>query len=182
MQHILTFCINPFCTEVRNAVNVIFFKSSLNIIVNFLLKFDGFMWNFQNFKLNTFSLFHPNFMVIGLAVTKPSANKCRPLCKLISNRMHANLGQTNDGIVMKLRFHRREYYNHRPCLKTFGEDRSCHHSQISRGLPKERATSHKHCPPRPCLRCLRSFKASNIQLVECSNAFHSTAMLHFDNL
>ena len=49
---------------------------------------------------------------------------------------------------------------------------SCHHSQISRGLRKERATSHKHCPPRPCLSCLRPDKASNIQLMDYSNAFH----------
>ena len=78
-----------------------FFKSSLNIIVNFLLKFDGFKWNFQNFKLDTLPLSHQYFMAIGLTVAKPSANKCRSLCKLISNSMHANLGQTNDRIAMK---------------------------------------------------------------------------------
>ena len=43
----------------------------------------------------------PNFMAIGLTVTKPSANKCRSLCKLISISMHASLGQTNYGIAMK---------------------------------------------------------------------------------
>ena len=36
VQNILTFCINPFCTGVLNAVSVIFFKASLNIIVNFI--------------------------------------------------------------------------------------------------------------------------------------------------
>ena len=35
-QNILTFCINPFCAGVLNTVSVIFFKSSLNIIVNFI--------------------------------------------------------------------------------------------------------------------------------------------------
>ena len=54
-------------------------------------------------------------------------------------------------------------------LKKFAEDWSCHHCQISRGLPKERTTSHKHCPwpPRPCLSCLRSDKASSILSMEC---------------
>ena len=37
--------------------------------------------------------FHPNFMAIGPIVTKPSADWCWPLCKLISNSMHVNLGQ-----------------------------------------------------------------------------------------
>ena len=104
----LTFCINPFCTGVLNAVSVNVFKSSLNIIVNFLLKFVGFKQNFENFNHDTFSLSHPNFMAIGLTVTKPSANKCRSLSKLISNLMHANLGQTNDGIAMKLKYRRQE--------------------------------------------------------------------------
>ena len=36
VQNILTFCINQFCTRVLNAVSVIFFKSSLNIIVHFI--------------------------------------------------------------------------------------------------------------------------------------------------
>ena len=108
MQNILTFCINPLCTGVLNAVSVIFVKSSLNIIVNFLLKFDGFKCNFLNFELDTLSLSHPNILAIGLTVTKPSANKCRSLCKLISNSMHVNLGQKNDSIAMKLRYHRRE--------------------------------------------------------------------------
>ena len=105
----IDFLINPFCTGVLNNVSVIFFKSSLNIIINFLLKFVGLKWNFLNFKHDTFSLFHPNFMTIGLTVTKPSANKCRSLCTLISNSMHANLGQTNGGIAMKLRYHRGEW-------------------------------------------------------------------------
>ena len=109
VQNILTFCTNPFCTGVLNAVSVIFFKSSLSSIVNFLLKFVGFKLNFLNFKHDTFSLSHPNLMAIGLTVTKPSANKCRSLCKLINKSMHANLGQTNDGIVMKLRYHRQEW-------------------------------------------------------------------------
>ena len=108
MQNILNLCINPFCTGVLNAVSVTFFKSSLNIIGNFLLKLVGFKQNFLNFKHDTLSLSHPNFMAIYLIVTKPSANKCRSLCKLISNSMHANLGQTNDGIAMKLRYHRQE--------------------------------------------------------------------------
>ena len=106
---LLTFCINPFCTGVLNAVSAIFFKSSLNIIVNFLLKFVGFELNFLNFKHDTFSLSHLNLMAIGLTVTKPSANKCRSLCKLMSNSMHANLEQTNDGIAMKLRYRRQEW-------------------------------------------------------------------------
>ena len=112
VQNILTFCINPFCTGVLNAVSVTFFKSSLNIIGNFLLKLVGFKLNFLNFKHDTFSLSHPNVMAIGLTVTKPSANKCRSLCKLISNSMHANLGQTNDGIAMKLRYHWQEWVLH----------------------------------------------------------------------
>ena len=48
-------------------------------------------------------------MAITLTVTKPSANKCRSLGKLISNSMHANVGQTNDGIAMKLKYHRQEW-------------------------------------------------------------------------
>ena len=62
-----------------------------------------------------------------------------------------------------------EQHNHRSCLKKFAEDWSCHHCQISRGLPKERTTSHKHCPwpPRPRLSCLRSDKASSILSMEC---------------
>ena len=32
----LDFCINPLCTGVLNAVSVIFFKSSLNMLVNFI--------------------------------------------------------------------------------------------------------------------------------------------------
>ena len=181
MQSILTFCINPFSIGVLNAVSVIFFKSSLNIIINFLLIFDGFKWNFPNFKLDTLSLFHPNFMAIGHTVTKLPANKCRSLCELISNSIHANLGQANDRIAMKLNIiDGNEYYNHRSCFKKFGEDWSCKHSQISRGLTKERATSHKHCQLRPCLSCLQPDKASNIQLMDCSNASHLTAKLHFD--
>ena len=86
----------------------IFFKSSLNIIVNSLVKFDGFKWDFLIFKLYMFSYSHPNLMAIGLTVTKPSANKCRSLCKLISNSMHVNLWQENEGIAMKLRYHRLE--------------------------------------------------------------------------
>ena len=90
--NILTFCISPFCTGVLIAVSVTFFKSSLNIIVNFLLKFVGFRWNFLHFKHDRSSLSHPHFMAIGLTVTKPSANKCRSLCKLINNSVHAILG------------------------------------------------------------------------------------------
>ena len=37
MQNILTFCINPFWTGVLNAISVMFFKSSLNVIVNFIV-------------------------------------------------------------------------------------------------------------------------------------------------
>ena len=50
----LTFCISPLYTGGLNAVSVTFFQSSLNIIVNLLLKFDGLKWNFLNFKLNMF--------------------------------------------------------------------------------------------------------------------------------
>ena len=57
-------------------------------------------------------------------------------------------------------------------LKKFGEDWSCHHGQISRGVPKERAISYQHCLPRPCPNCLRPDKASNIQLMKCLNPFH----------
>ena len=109
MQNILTFCIKPFWTGVLNAVSVIFFKSSLNIIVDFLLKFVGFKLNFPNVKHDTFSLSHQNFMAIGPTVTNPSAYKCRFLCKVISNSIHVNLGQTDDGIAMKLRYHRQEW-------------------------------------------------------------------------
>ena len=100
----IDFCIDPLCTGALNAVNVFFSNHFLNIIVDFLLKFDGFKGNFINFTLDAFSLSHPNFTAIGLTVTKPSANKCRSLCKLISNSMQANFGQTNDGIAMKLRY------------------------------------------------------------------------------
>ena len=87
----------------------IFSKSSLNTIVNILLRFDGFKWNFLNFKLDTLSLSHPKFMASGITVTKSSANKGRPFCKLISNSMHVNLGKTNGRIVIQLRYHRREW-------------------------------------------------------------------------
>ena len=93
-------------------------------------------------------------MAIGATVTKPSATTCRSLCTLM-------------------------YYSHSWCLKTFGEGWPCHQCQMSRGLPKERATSHKHCPPRPRLSCLRPDKASNILLTECSNALHLTAIYYF---
>ena len=105
----ITLCINPFCTGCLNAISVHFLKWTLNISVNFVVKFDWFKWNFLNFKLDTFTKPHPNFMAIGPAVTKQSANKCRSLCKLISNSMHVNLGQTNDGIAMKVRYHRKEW-------------------------------------------------------------------------
>ena len=90
--NILTFCINPFCSGGLNAVSIIFFQSSLNIIVNFLLNLDGFKWNFINFKHDTFSWSHPNYLTIGSTATKPSANKCRPLCMPIGNTIHINLG------------------------------------------------------------------------------------------
>ena len=48
-----------------------------------------------------------------------------------------------------------ECYNHR---SWFGEDCSCHHCQISRGLPKERAPSHKQWPLSPRLSSLRPEK------------------------
>ena len=51
-----------------------------------------------------------------------------------------------------------ECYNHRSCLKRFGEVCSCHHCQISRGLPKERAPFHKQWPLRPRLSSLRPEK------------------------
>ena len=46
-------------------------------------------------------------------------------------------------------------------------------------IAKEWATSHKHYPTRLCPSRLRSDKASNILLMECSNAFHLTTVLHF---
>ena len=51
-----------------------------------------------------------------------------------------------------------ECYNHRSCLKRFGGVCSCHHCQISRGLPKERAPFHKQWPLRPRLSSLRPEK------------------------
>ena len=93
MQNILTFCINPFCTGVLNAVSVIlFFKSSLNIIVNFI------EWDLINSDVILETLFltrclNPvkKFMAIGLTVTKPFAKKCRPLCTLIGKCVHAKV-------------------------------------------------------------------------------------------
>ena len=38
----IDFCINPLCTGGLNAVRVLLFKSSLNIIVNSLVEFNGF--------------------------------------------------------------------------------------------------------------------------------------------
>ena len=156
------------------------------------MKFDGFKWNFLSFKPDTFSWSHPHFMAIGPTGTKPSANKCRSLCKLISNSMHINLGQANEGIMMKLRYYSvfilsilidwNECYNHRSCLERFGEDWSCHHCQISKGLTKKRATSLRHCPPRPCLSCLLADKVPNVLLMECSKAIHLRIMLHSDKV
>ena len=57
------------------------------------------------------------------------------------------------------------YYNDKSCPKKFGEDWSCHHCQISRGLPKERSTSYKYCPTSLYLSCLRPDKASNFLLM-----------------
>ena len=45
-------------------------------------------------------------MAIDPAITKPWADKCWSLCKLINKSMHANLGQTNDTIAMKLGYHK----------------------------------------------------------------------------
>ena len=38
-------------------------------------------------------------MAIGPAIAKPSGNKCRSFCKLISNSMHVSLAQTNTTII-----------------------------------------------------------------------------------
>ena len=45
-------------------------------------------------------------MAIGPAITKPWADECLSLCKLISKSMHVDLGQTNDKVAMKLGYHR----------------------------------------------------------------------------
>ena len=58
----------------------IFFQIKFEHHRYFPLKFVGFKWKFLNVKHDTFSLSHPNFLAIGLTVTKPSANKCRSLC------------------------------------------------------------------------------------------------------
>ena len=114
-------------------------------------------------------------MAIWPTVTKPPANKCRPLCKLVSNSMHANLGQANDGITMKLWYHRLEWVS-----QSYTMPWKVWLGPVVPSLPdikrvaQERVTSLKHCPLRPCLSCLRPDKASNILLMECSNATHST--------
>ena len=43
----------PFCTGGLNVASAMFFKSSLNVTINSLVKFNGFKWNFLNFKLDT---------------------------------------------------------------------------------------------------------------------------------
>ena len=92
-------------------------------------------------RLQTWYVFliSPKFHGNWPTVTKPSANKCRSLCKLISNSLHVNRRPIYDGFAMKLRYHKMEWVQwHSSCLKIFGEDWSCHHCHISRGLPKER--------------------------------------------
>ena len=110
------FCINPLCSEGLNALSVFVlfcfcfcFKSSLNIIVYPLVKFYGFKWNFLNFKVDKLPYSPLNFMAIWFTVTKPSVNKYRSLCELISNSMHVNLAQVSERIVVKLRFHRLDW-------------------------------------------------------------------------
>ena len=45
-------------------------------------------------------------MAIDPVITKPWADQCWSLYKLINKSMHANLGPTNDTIVMKLGYHK----------------------------------------------------------------------------
>ena len=45
-------------------------------------------------------------MAIGPDITKPWADKCLSLCKLINKSVYVNLGQANDRIAMKLGYHR----------------------------------------------------------------------------
>ena len=73
-------------------------------------------------KLHTWYVFliSPKFHGDWPNVTKLSTNKCRSLCKLISNSMHVDLGQTNDGIAIKLRHHRLEWVLH-PSLKVMAD-------------------------------------------------------------
>ena len=66
---------------------------------------------YNDYLMGYFSAFWSslNFMATSPTVTKQSANKCRSLWKLIGNSMHVNIGQTNDGIAMKVRYHRKEW-------------------------------------------------------------------------
>ena len=89
MQYILTFCINPFCTGVLNAVSVIIlFKSSLNISVNFI------EWDLTDSYENLETLFLTrclNLVQFFWRLASPFAEKCRPLCTLIGKCVHAKV-------------------------------------------------------------------------------------------
>ena len=67
--------------------NVILFKSSLNIIVNFI------EWDLTDSDeiIETLFLTRTNVMAIGLTVTKSFAEKCRSLCTLIGKCVHAKV-------------------------------------------------------------------------------------------
>ena len=137
------------------------------------------LWHIQVKFVDTFSKLTQISWQLATLLTKPSADKCCLLCKLITNSMHVNLGQTSDGIAAKYIIGRNECYKHRPCLKNFSEDCSCHHCQISRGLPEDWAISHKQWPLRLCMSSLKPDRAADILLIECSNALHPTTMLQF---
>ena len=74
-----------------NATNV-FFKNE--VWTSSLISWSE-IWQiqmkFSNLIINTLSESRTNFMAIGLAVTKSFAEKCRPLCTLVGQCVHAKV-------------------------------------------------------------------------------------------
>ena len=103
MQNILTLWTNPLTPGGRKAASATFLNQ-VWIAVDFM------QWNvmiqMKFSKPQTVSQSHQNFMAIDPAITKSWTDKRWSLCKLISKYMHANMGQTNDAIMMKLDYHK----------------------------------------------------------------------------
>ena len=96
-------------------------------------------------------------------------------CTLISNSMHLNMGQANDSMATKWRYHSVEWLL-QSCPGKFHEDCSCHHGQISRGLPPlGRAGAHSSPTKKPIFLWwnvqMHSIKRQCCMLTQCVPKF-----------
>ena len=99
-------------------------------------------------------------MAIGPAITKPWADKCLTLCKLISKSMHVNSGHANDRIAMKLGYHRLKWVLQSqimPYKVRWGWLFVSSLPDIER-ITQGASAPHKQWPPRPRLSSLRPEK------------------------